>query len=120
MYSRANKSPQPGMNVPLFHWEKGDIHSGLWGFSFFLRRQPRDFENITLVARRREHFRVLLAIFLVAQLSPKRVGLVHKNSLASCEQCHHSVEPRALTSPFKHSDLIVWSLLTGHPTHEYL
>jgi len=38
----------------------------------FLRRQPRNFENITLVARLREHFRGFLAIFLVAQLSPKR------------------------------------------------
>jgi len=58
---------------------------------FFLRRQPRNFENTTLVARRREHFLGLLAIFLVAQLSPKRGVLVHKNSLASCQRCRHSV-----------------------------
>jgi len=87
---------------------------------FFLRRQPRNFENMTLVARRREHFRVFLAIYLVAQLSPKRSVQVQKNSLASCQRCRHSVEPRALTCPFKHSDLIAWSLLIGHPTHKYL
>jgi hypothetical protein len=52
---------------------------------------------VTLVARRREHFRDFLAIFLVAQLPPKRGALVHKNSLASCQLCRHSVEPRALT-----------------------
>jgi len=86
---------------------------------FFLRRQPRNFENMTLVARRREHFRVCLATFLVAQLSPKRNVLVHKNSLASCQRCRHSVEPRALTCPFKHSDLIAWSLFSWHPIHKY-
>ena len=78
----------------------------------FLRRQLRNFENVTLVARRRKHFRGVLAIFLVAQLSPKRGVLVHKNSLASCQQCRHSVEPRALTCPVKHSDLSAWSLLS--------
>jgi len=67
---------------------------------------------MTLVARRREHFRVLLTIFLVAQLSPRRGVLVHKNSLTSCKRCRHSVEARALTCPFKHSDLIAWSLLS--------
>ena len=36
---------------------------------------------MTLVARRREQFRVFLAIFLFAQLSPKRGLLVYKNSL---------------------------------------
>ena len=55
-----------------------------------------------------------------AQLSPKRGVLVHKHSLASCQRCRHSVEPRALTCPFKHSDLIAWSLLRWHPTHKYL
>jgi len=76
---------------------------------------------MTLVARRRKHFRVFLAIFLVAQLFIKRGVLVQKNSLASCQWCRHSIEPRALTCPsFKHSDLIAWSLLIGHPTHKYL
>jgi len=56
----------------------------------FLQRQPRNFENTTLVARPREHFRCFLTIFLVAQLSPKRGVLVHKNSLASCQRCRHS------------------------------
>jgi len=40
---------------------------------FFLRRQRRNFENVTLEARRRKHFRGLMAIFLVAQLPPKEV-----------------------------------------------
>jgi len=75
----------------------------------FLRRQPRNFENVTLVACRREHFQGFLAIFLVAQLPPKRDVLVHKNSLTSCQQCRHSVEPRALTCPFKQSNLSAWS-----------
>jgi len=56
-----------------------------------LQRQLRNFENVTLVARRRKHFRVCLAIFLVAQIPPKRGVLVHKNSLASYQQCRHSV-----------------------------
>ena len=66
---------------------------------FFLRRQPRNFENGTLVARRRVHFQVFLVIFLVAPLPPKTGVLVHKNSLASYQWCSHSVEPRALTCP---------------------
>jgi len=65
-----------------------------------------------LVACRIEHFRGFGAIFLVAQLSPKRGVLVHNNSLASCQRCRHSVEPRALTCPFKYSDLFAWSLLS--------
>jgi len=77
-----------------------------------LRRQPRNFENMTLVTRRREHFRVFLAIFLVAQLSLHRGVLAHNNSLASCQRCCHSIEPRALTCPFKHYDLSAWSLLS--------
>jgi len=57
--------------------------------------------------RRREHFRGFLAIFLVAQLSPKRGVLVHKNLLASCQRCRHSVEPRALTCPVSKKWVIV-------------
>jgi len=86
------------------------------------------FQNIFLaasaakfwVARRRKHFQGCLAIFLVAQISPKRGILVHKNSLASRQRCRHSVEPRALTCSFKHSNMIAWSLLNWHPTHKYL
>ena len=74
-----------------------------------MRRQPQNFENVTLVARRRVHFRGFLAIFLVAQLPPKRGVLVHKNSLASHQECSHSVEPRALMCPFKQSNLSAWS-----------
>jgi len=40
---------------------------------YFWLRQPRIFENVTLVARRREHFQVFLAIFWVAELPPKQV-----------------------------------------------
>jgi len=75
----------------------------------FLRRQPRNFENVTLVARRSVHFRGVLAIFLVDQLPSKTGVLVHKNSLASYQQCSHSVEPRALTCPFKQNYLSAWS-----------
>ena len=83
------------------------------------RHQPRNFENVTLVARRREHFWGVLAIFLVTQLPPKRGALVQKISLASCQRCRHSVEPRALTCPFKQGRLSAWSrqkcrLLVGH------
>jgi len=76
---------------------------------FFLRCQPRNFGNVTLVARQRVHFRGFLAIFLVVQLPPKRGVLANKNSLASYQRCSHSVEPRALTCPFKQSNLSAWS-----------
>ena len=66
---------------------------------------------MTLAACRREHFRGFLAIFLVAQLPPKRVVSVKKNLLASYQRCRHSVEPRALTCPFKQSNLSAWSCL---------
>jgi len=39
---------------------------------YFLRRQQRNFENITLVARWREHFRGYLADFFVVELPQKR------------------------------------------------
>jgi len=75
---------------------------------------------MTLVARQREHCRFFLVIFLVVQLSPKRGVWVHKNDLASCQRCCHSIEPRALTCPFKHSDLIARLRLSWHPTHKFL
>jgi len=77
----------------------------------FLWRQPRNFENVTLGARRREHLRGFFAIILVAQLPPKRGVIVHKNSLISYQLRRHSVEPRALTCPFKQSNLSAWSCL---------
>jgi len=86
---------------------------------FFLRRQPRDFQKVALVARRRWHFREFLAIFLVAQL-PQRGILVHKISLAYCQRCRQSVESRALTCPCKQSNLGAWSLLSWHFKHTYL
>ena len=72
-------------------------------------KKPRGARFFETVARRRVRFQVFLAIFLVAQLPPKRGVLVHKNSLASCQQCRHSVEPRALTCPFKQINLSAWS-----------
>jgi len=39
----------------------------------FLRRQPRYFANVTLVARRRKHFRVFLAIFVMPLPSKKEM-----------------------------------------------
>ena len=49
-----------------------------------------------------------LAKFLFVQLPPKRGVLVQKNSLASYQRCSHSVAPRALTCPFKQSNLSAW------------
>jgi len=56
----------------------------------FIKRSGK----FALVAHQKEHFRGIWAIFLVATLSPKRFVLVHKNSPTSCQQRHHSVEPR--------------------------
>jgi len=39
---------------------------------FFLRRQPRNFENVPLVARRKEHFLGFWTDFLVAEFPPNR------------------------------------------------
>ena len=50
----------------------------------------------------------------------KRGALVHKNSLASCQRCRHSVELHALTCPFEQNNLNALSLLSGHPTNTYL
>jgi len=76
---------------------------------FFFEHQPRNFDNVTLVARQRVHFRGFWAIFFVAQLPPKRGVLVHKNLLATYQRCSHSVEPRALMCPFKQRNLSAWS-----------
>ena len=46
--------------------------------------------------------------------SSKRGVLVHKNSLASCPRCHHNIEPRALTCPFKQSVLGHCQVDTSH------
>jgi len=61
----------------------------------------------------------VLVTFLIAELPQKRGVLVHKNSFASYQGCRHSVEPRALTGPFKQSNLSAWSLLSWHSTHTY-
>ena len=51
---------------------------------FFVGR-PRNFENVTLVAHRREHFQEFLAICVVAELPQTRGAWVHKNSLTRCQ-----------------------------------
>ena len=87
---------------------------------FLLRRQTRNFENVTLVARQREHFCMFLVIILLAQLPTKRGVLVHKNSLASCQWCCHSVEPRALMCPFIQFKLRASSLSSWvTPSHDW-
>ena len=56
--------------------------------------------------------------FVPAELS-QRGFLVHKKSIAPCQLVSwHSVEPRALTCPFRQSN--AWSLLSLHPTHVHL
>jgi len=40
---------------------------------FFLRRQPRNFSNVTIVARRRKHFGGFLAIFWLLNSLQKEV-----------------------------------------------
>jgi len=50
--------------------------------SFCLRRQPRNSENMTLVARWREHFRGFWAVFLLLNSLKKGGALIYKNSLA--------------------------------------
>ena len=87
------------------------INSNYWINQKCTKRRFKQFvfENVTLAARQRQHFQGFRASFLVAELPPKTGVLVHKNSLASCQQCRHSVEPRALTCPFKQSNLSSWS-----------
>ena len=87
--------------------------------SIFLRHS-RNFENVTLVARRNKHFREFWAIFWLLNSHRREFFLVNNNSLTSCQQCRHSIEPRALTCPFKQSNSSAWSLLSWHPTHTYL
>jgi len=38
-----------------------------------MRREPRDFENVTLVPRWREHFRGFFGDVLIAELPPREV-----------------------------------------------
>ena len=88
-------------------------------FKNWLKLRERNFENVTLVARRRGHIQVFLVIVLVAQLPPKTGMLLPKNSLTSCQQ-YRQVESRTLTCPFKQSNMSAWSLLSWHPTHTCL
>jgi len=92
------------------------IHIYIYTVIFFLpskkrcfRCQPQIFENVTLVVRRRVHFRGFLAISLVAQLPPKRGLLVRKNSLASYQRCDYT-SSHALWCVL--SNKVIWVL--GH------
>ena len=68
-----------------------------------------EFENIILVVRQTEHFRVFLAIFLVAQLSPKRSVLYTRI---------HSLNVNGVVTGSNHalwrdlSNIVIW--LLGH------
>jgi len=69
-----------------------------------LKILKKSYHHSGLVMHQREYIQGVLAFFLVAQLPPKRGVLVHKNSLASCQRCRHSVRARDST---KHSYYIV-------------
>ena len=47
--------------------------------------------------------------FFGCSIPSKRGVSVHKNSLAFCQRCRQSVEPRALMCPFKQRNLSAWS-----------
>jgi len=59
--------------------------------------------------------------FFGCSIPSKRGVQVHKNAVASCQRCpsRHSVEPLALTCPFKQNDLSAWSLFGWHPAHKF-
>jgi len=116
----------------------------------FLHRQPRNFEQVTLVARQTKHFRGFWVVFLVAQLPPKtgvwwwwlafllstvvllpwfrvhivqingNLSLLHKNSFAPYSLQQKSVDQGALMCLFQLSNLSALSLLSWRPTHTYL
>jgi len=48
-------------------------------------QRERNLENVTFIAPRREHFRILLAILLLLHSLKKRSVEIHKNSLAFCQ-----------------------------------
>jgi len=79
----------------VLRWECSNHKYWLWNTVrsavFVLRYQPQNFENVTLVARRRKHFRVFFGDIFGCSTPSKRGVLVHKTSLASCERCRHSV-----------------------------
>ena len=78
---------------------------------FVLRRQPRNFENATLAARRREHFRGFWADFFVAELPQKR-GCFNTQECTRFLSTVVVVESCALTCPYKQSNPSIWSLLS--------
>jgi len=74
---------------------KPQIKSGIFLLCKSRKRQlPKttNFENVTLVARHRKHYRGFRAICWLPN-SLKGV-LVHKNLLASCQQCRHNFKTR--------------------------
>jgi len=66
-------------NYPLIKTARGAVSKNC-------AKQPQFFENVTLVAHRRKHFRGFLAIFFGCSTPSKRGVLVHKNSVASCQR----------------------------------
>ena len=78
------------------------------------------FENVILVARRREHFRGFLADFFVAELPQKKRCFNTQEFTRFLSTGIVSASSRAVTCPFKQSNPSVWSLLSWHPTHTYL
>jgi len=91
----------------------------------FLRREPRNFEIVTLVHAGESisgGFWPWFWLLNSLQGGEKylwRGVLVHKNPVASCQRCRLSVESHALTCPYKQSDLSACSLLSWHPTDKY-
>jgi len=68
----------------------------------------REIFNLTLAALRRKHFCFFWRYVWLLNSLQKRC-FSHKNSLASCQRCRHSVEPRALPCTFKQINLSAWS-----------
>jgi len=78
------------------------------------------FENVILVARRREHFRGFLADFFVTELPQKKRCFNTQEFTLFLSTGVVSASSRAVTCPFKQSNPSVWSLLSWHPTHTRL
>jgi len=66
-----------------------------------MQRQPRNLVNLTLVARRRRHFRFFLAIFLVAEIPQKKRYL-------NTQECTHFLSTGVVTA----SSHALWRVLS--------
>ena len=72
---------------------------------FFVAPAAIFVENVTWVVRRRESISGAFWRPFWLLNSLQRGVLVHKNSLASFQQCRHGIKPRALTCPCTQSNL---------------